>query len=106
MMTGRPPVCRVDCTEEHAPDSYFQSAETRVVQSPIGNYREAAGTKEARFAYRFRIRSAGPVRRVTEQPGGKRLPFGFERGVLTVTLPRVEIHTCLVIDGWARPDGR
>jgi len=56
--------------------------------------------------YTFRIRSAGPVRRVTEQPGGRRLPFGFERGVLTVTLPRVEIHTCLVIDGWARPDGR
>jgi len=52
-------ICRIDCTQEFGPESYFQHGETRVVASPLGNYREAAGEREARFGYRFRIVNPG-----------------------------------------------
>lgn len=68
---GRP-VCRVDCTQEQGSDSYFQSAETRVIGSPIGTYRQAAATKEARFGYRFNIRNVGrPHELVIRYPDDK-----------------------------------
>lgn len=49
-------VHRIDCTQEYPSDKYFALGETRVVDSPIGRYRESQGTPpEARFGYRFAI---------------------------------------------------
>ncbi|MCX6624780.1 MAG: family 10 glycosylhydrolase, partial [Acidobacteria bacterium] len=45
----------IDCTQEHAPEIYFSSGPTRVVDSPAGRYREAEGKPAARFGYRFKI---------------------------------------------------
>lgn len=53
--------------------------------------------------YTFRIRCAAEPRTVREEPGAKGLPHRYEPGLLTVTLPRLEIHGCIVVEGWNRP---
>jgi len=71
-VAGGRTVCRIDCTQERGSDEYFQSAETQVVESPLGAYREAAGTKEARFGYRFHVRTVGcPHELVIRYPDDK-----------------------------------
>ena len=65
-------VCRVDCTQQQGPDRYFQSAQTRVVTSPIGDYREAAPQHEARFGYRFSVHDVGcPHELIVRYPDDK-----------------------------------
>lgn len=62
----------IDCTRELGPDKYFQSAPTQVVESSLGAYREAAATKEARFGYRFGIRTVGcPHELIVRYPDDK-----------------------------------
>lgn len=53
--------------------------------------------------YTFRIRSASAPGKVREEPGTKLLPHRYDNGVLTVTLPRLEIHSCIVAEGWRAP---
>jgi hypothetical protein len=40
---------------------------------------------------------------VTLEPGGQALPFSFEDGVLQVSVPRLEIHTCVAVSPWQAP---
>lgn len=64
---------------------------------------EKAGFPAAVGPYAFRIRSAGMPGLVREEPGATSLAHDYRAGVLTVTLPRLEIHTCIVVEGWQRP---
>ena len=52
--------------------------------------------------YTFQVRCAASPKTVREEPGGKSLAQVFKQGVLTVTLPRLEIHTCIVVEPWER----
>jgi hypothetical protein len=50
--------------------------------------------------YGFQVRCTAPPRAVREEPGAKVLPYRYDIGTLSVTLPRLEIHSCIVVDGW------
>lgn len=65
---------RIDCTQEHPPERYFGLGEVKVVDSPIGRYREAQGDPPtARFGYRFAIANIGrPHVAVIRYPDDKR----------------------------------
>jgi hypothetical protein len=39
---------------------------------------------------------------VTIEPGGEAAETNWENGVITVVLPRLEIHGCIKIQGWHR----
>ena len=52
-------VCRIDCTAELDPERYFAQGEARVVDSPLGPYREAEGKPLSRFGYRFDVFRVG-----------------------------------------------
>jgi len=43
---------------------------------------------------------------VAWSPGGAWAEARYEDGMLTVHTPRLDIHTCLVVRGWERPEGR
>jgi hypothetical protein len=47
--------------------------------------------------YAFHVRCASPPRSVRQEPGGSHLEHSFQDGVLTVTRPSVETHTCMVV---------
>jgi hypothetical protein len=49
----------IDCRREYAASEYFAMGATRVVNSPIGAYREAEGKPLSRFGYRFQIKHVG-----------------------------------------------
>jgi len=53
--------------------------------------------------YQFHVRCASSPQAVRQEPGGNNLEYHFQDGRLTVTLPRVEIHTCIVVEAWQRP---
>jgi len=53
--------------------------------------------------YEFRVRCTAAPRSVREEPGGRELQHSFQDGVLTVTLPSVKIHSCIVVEPWDRP---
>jgi hypothetical protein len=53
--------------------------------------------------YTFHLRCSSAPEGVWEEPGGKKLEHKYTNGVLTVTLPRLEIHACLVVKGWQHP---
>jgi hypothetical protein len=53
--------------------------------------------------YQFHVRCASSPQAVCQEPGGNNLEYHFQDGRLTVTLPRVEIHTCIVVEAWQRP---
>jgi hypothetical protein len=65
---------RIDCAVEYPPEQYFGLGEVRVVESPIGRYREALGEPpRARFGYRFAIEHIGrPHVAVIRIPDDKR----------------------------------
>jgi len=44
------------------------------------------------------IRTGARPGRVTLEPGGKRLPFKFRDGAIRLTLPRLEIHSVIVVE--------
>lgn len=46
----------VDCTEEPATGTYYETVVTRVVHTKAGAYRETEATAQARFGYRFTLR--------------------------------------------------
>jgi hypothetical protein len=48
------------------------------------------------------IRCARRPENVTWEPEGKRTETSWQDGVLKVTLPRLEIHTCLKVPGWTQ----
>jgi hypothetical protein len=48
------------------------------------------------------IRCAPQPQNVTWEPGGQRAETSWQGGVLKVTLPRLEIHTCLKVSGWTQ----
>ena len=49
-----------------------------------------------------RLRCAQRPQRVTLEPGGQQAEAQWENGVLTAMVPRLEIHTCLAVEGWRR----
>jgi hypothetical protein len=53
--------------------------------------------------YEFQVRCAAAPRAVRQEPGGGRLEHRFKDGRLTVILPRVEIHTCIVVEARQPP---
>ena len=51
---------RIDCTQDYPAEKYFELGGTKVVDSPVGRYREAQGNPPtARFGYRFAIEHVG-----------------------------------------------
>ena len=48
------------------------------------------------------IHCAKRPKKVTWEPGGIAAETTWENGVLKVVLPRLEIHTCLQVQGWSR----
>ncbi len=63
----------IDCTADLPPDQYFGHGAVRVVDSPIGRYREAEGRPLSRFGYRFKIEHIGkPHLLVIRYPDDKR----------------------------------
>jgi len=63
----------IDCRREHDADEYFSMGATRVVDSPIGAYREAEAKPLARFGYRFQIKQVGqPHVAIIRYPDDKR----------------------------------
>lgn len=63
----------IDCAKDYPADSYFQHGGVRVVESPLGAYREAEGKPLSRFGYRFSIQNAGkPHMIVARYPDDKR----------------------------------
>jgi hypothetical protein len=48
------------------------------------------------------IRCAQRPQEVTWEPGGAIAEASWENGLLKVVLPRLEIHTCLKVEGWQR----
>jgi hypothetical protein len=63
----------IDCTQDLPPESYFSYGPTRIVETPIGRYREAEGKHAARFGYRFKIENpAAPHLALIRYPDDKR----------------------------------
>jgi hypothetical protein len=64
----------IDCTQEFPAEKYFALGDVKVVESPIGRYREAQGTPPtSRFGYRFAIEHVGkPHVAVIRYPDDKR----------------------------------
>lgn len=46
-----------DCTLEVTNGNYFEIGKTKIVNSPIGSYREASKTPHSRFGYRFTLKN-------------------------------------------------
>lgn len=73
------------------------------------NLLNSAGPHEAENVYTFdEIPPAGPLdieirtkkpKRVTLHPGGKRIRHTYSRGAVRLTLPKLEIHAVLVLEG-------
>ena len=62
-----------DCAQEYPADTYFGHGNIRVVDSPIGRYREAEGRPLSRFGYRFQVENIGrPHLAVVRYPDDKR----------------------------------
>ena len=66
-------VATIDCTKEYGPEKYFALGSTKVVNTPLGSYREAEAKPEMRFGYRFSIEKVGkPHLVVIRYPDDKR----------------------------------
>jgi len=66
-------LCRIDCCQELPAEKYFQHGDVRIVDSPIGKYREAEGKPLSRFGFRFPIENVGkPHLVVVRYPDDKR----------------------------------
>jgi len=66
------PVVSIDCTEDHGPDVFMDDGTSRVVDSPLGQYRETGATSWSRLAYRFFIdEPETPYLAVVEYPDDK-----------------------------------
>ncbi len=89
---------RIDCTLDYPPERYLALGEVRVVESPIGSYREAQGAPpSARFGYRFPIESVGrPHVAVIRYPDDKRRFMCINDGTCYDL-------TTGVFTGWAQP---
>ena len=89
---------RIDCTQEYPPERYFGLGEVKVVDSPIGRYREALGDPPtARFGYRFAIDNIGrPHVAVIRYPDDKRRYMCINDGTCYDL-------TTGVFTGWAQP---
>ena len=89
---------RIDCTQELPPERYFALGEVKVVDSPIGRYREALGNPPtARFGYRFSIENIGqPHVAVIRYPDDKRRYMCINDGTCYDL-------TTGVFTGWAQP---
>lgn len=88
----------IDCAEELPPEKYFALGETKVVDSPLGRYREALGNPPtARFGYRFAIEHIGqPHVAVIRFPDDKRRFMCINDGTCYDL-------TTGVFTGWAQP---
>ena len=89
---------RIDCTQDYPPERYFALGEAKVVESPIGSYREAQGDPpSARFGYRFPIENVGrPHVAVIRYPDDKRRFMCINDGTCYDL-------TTGVFTGWAQP---
>ena len=66
-------ITTINCTKDFPPEAYFQHGDVHVVESQIGNYREAEGKPLSRFGYRFAIKNPGkPHLAVVRYPDDKR----------------------------------
>lgn len=50
---------RIDCSADSPPEQFFSTSNDRVVDSPVGRYREAGTSPLSRFGYRFQIEHVG-----------------------------------------------
>ena len=48
-------ILSIDCSGELPAEEYFENGVTKVVESPVGSYREAGEEPPARFGYRFQM---------------------------------------------------
>ncbi|MHB8972438.1 MAG: hypothetical protein ACYC3X_21270 [Pirellulaceae bacterium] len=89
---------RINCAREYPPEKYFGLGEVKVVDSPLGSYREALGTPPlARFGYRFAIDNIGrPHVAVIRFPDDKRRYMCINDGTCYDL-------TTGVFTGWAQP---
>lgn len=63
----------IDCAAEYGSDRYFQHGDVKIIDSPIGKYREAEAVPLSRFGYRFSIQNTGkPHEMVIRFPDDKR----------------------------------
>lgn len=70
---GRRLLVSFDCTKDYPKTQYLENGQTRVVESPIGRYRETEPTPSARFGYRFSIENVGkPHLAIIRYPDDKR----------------------------------
>ena len=49
----------IDCARETAPERFVDTGDSRVIESPLGTYREAGDERYSRFAYRFQVGRLG-----------------------------------------------
>ncbi len=89
---------KIDCTQELPSDKYFALGETKIIESPVGRYREAQGNPPlARFGYRFAIENVGrPHVAVIRYPDDKRRYMCINDGTCYDL-------TTGVFTGWAQP---
>ena len=89
---------RIDCTQDHPAEKYFALGETKIVNSPIGRYRESQGEPpRARFGYRFAIENIGkPHVAVIRYPDDK------QRYMCIMDGTGYDLTTG-VFTGWAQP---
>lgn len=89
-------IIRIDCSADFPADAYCENGKTRIVDSPLGRYREAEAVPLARFVYRFAIEKVGhPHVAVIRYPDDRRrfmligdgTTYDLSTGVLTG-------HTC------------
>ena len=66
-------IAEFDCTRDYPADEYFGHEDVRVVQTGLGQYREAGAVPASRFGYRFAVRNVGrPHMAVVRYPDDKR----------------------------------
>lgn len=58
-------VDQIDCTQELGPERFLQRGESRLVQSPLGTYREAAPEKWSRLVYTVNVEAVQEPHLVT-----------------------------------------
>ena len=66
-------IIKIDCTENHPAEMYFDTGDVTVEQASVGTYRQAAGKPLSRFGYRFQITNVGaPHKLIVRYPDDRR----------------------------------
>ncbi len=87
----------IDCTQELPADRYFALGDVKVVDSPLGRYREAPPVPGCRFGYRFAVENVGrPHVAIIRFPDDKRRYMCINDGTC------YDLTTGVTTD-WAQP---